>query len=187
LLARFRSAAQPARAAVGDPLAALRAKLDAACEIAVFAAIDADERYAYIAPSASAPDLGELADAARRALSGAALVSLLPLADIAGASAGAAPPYRYVVETDVLAAQEADFNAWYDREHLPGLAAVEGTVRALRFANVDGTPRYHACYDLARRETLGCPAWLAVRATAWSNRVRPAFRNTKRTMFHRVA
>ena len=82
---------------------------------------------------------------------------------------------------DVLAECEADFNAWYDREHLPGLASVPGTVRAMRFRNVDDHPRYHACYDLVRRETLGSLPWLAVRGTPWSDRVRPAFFNIRRT------
>ena len=63
------------------------------------------------------------------------------------------------------------------------LEAVEGTVRAARYRNLDGGPRYHACYELASRETLGSPAWLRVRATPWSARVRPMFTNTRRTMF----
>ena len=91
-----------------------------------------------------------------------------------------------MVETDVREESEADLNDWYDREHLPGLAAVPGTVRAMRFLNAHGHPRYHACYDLIRRETLGSPPWLRVRGTAWSDRVRPAFYNTKRTMFTRA-
>jgi len=106
--------------------------------------------------------------------------------DLAGASAVEAAPYHYVVETDVMADREEDFNAWYDREHLQGLASVVGTVRAMRFRCIDGQPRYHACYDLTRPETLGSPPWLAVRATPWSDRVRPAFRNTRRTMFRRA-
>lgn len=60
------------------------------------------------------------------------------------------------------------------------MAGVPGTVRAGR------SPRHHACYGLRTQETLGSPPWLAVRATDWSSRVRPAFRNTKRTMFRRV-
>ena len=58
---------------------------------------------------------------------------------------------------------------------------------AQRFRSLDGTPRYHACCDLARADALGSPAWLAVRATAWSSRVRPAFLNTTRTLFRRIA
>jgi hypothetical protein len=82
---------------------------------------------------------------------------------------------------------ETDFNRWYDREHLPGLASVPGTVRAWRFRNVAGSPRYHACYDIVSPFTVGSPPWIAVRNTAWSQRVRPAFRNTTRTMFIRRA
>lgn len=102
-----------------------------------------------------------------------------------GASAGQVAPYHYVVETDVLAEHEDDLNAWYKQEHLPGLASVPGTVRAARYLDSAGFPRYYACYDLASPETLGSPAWLAVRGTAWSARVRPAFRNTRRTLFRR--
>lgn len=103
--------------------------------------------------------------------------------EIAGASHGLLASFHYVVETDVLAEFEEDLNAWYAQEHLPGLAAVKGTVRAARYVVASGAPRYYACYDLESVDALGSPAWLAVRATAWSSRVRPAFRNTRRTMF----
>ena len=108
------------------------------------------------------------------------------LQELRGASAGQAASHHYVVETDVLAEFEDDLNAWYAQEHLPGLAAVPGTVRAARYLDPTGSPRYYACYDLVGAETLGSPEWLAVRATPWSSRVRPAFRNTRRTMFGRV-
>jgi hypothetical protein len=51
------------------------------------------------------------------------------------------------VESDVLPAHEDAFNAWYDHEHLPGLAAVPGTVRAARYISAAGAPRYYACLD----------------------------------------
>lgn len=96
-------------------------------------------------------------------------------------------PWHYVVETDVTAEAEADFNQWYDTEHLPGLAAVEGVKLAQRFVSTEHHPRYHASYDLLTQETFGCPAWLKVRATPWSDRVRPEFRNPRRLMFQHVA
>lgn len=102
-----------------------------------------------------------------------------------GASFGQTAAYHYVVETDVLPEHEEDLNAWYAHEHLPGLAAVPGTVRAARYVDAGGSPRYYACYDLASPDALGSPPWLAVRGTAWSSRVRPSFRNTRRTMFRR--
>jgi hypothetical protein len=109
------------------------------------------------------------------------------LQDIRGASHGATPEFHYVVETDVVPEAEGDLNEWYNQEHLPGLAAVPGAIRAQRLRNLDGAPRYHSCYELVAKETLGSAPWLAVRHTAWSDRVRPNFRNTKRTMFRRVA
>jgi hypothetical protein len=103
-----------------------------------------------------------------------------------GSAAGEYAPFHYIVGTDVVPEAERDFNAWYAREHLPGLAGVPGTVRAQRLRNHDDAPRYHACYDLVTAETLGSPAWLAVRGTSWSGRVRPSFRNTIRLMMRRI-
>lgn len=114
-------------------------------------------------------------------------VRLEPLGPVHGDAAMASVAgWHYVVATDVLPAAEADFNAWYDQEHLPGLAAVPGVLRARRFQVVDGPgPRYHACYDLVDRSAFNSPAWLAVRGTPWSEQVRPCFRHTRRTMYRR--
>jgi hypothetical protein len=114
---------------------------------------------------------------------GADATVMRPVQHIEGASYGKAAFWHYIVETDVVPDMGADLNAWYNEEHLPGLASVPGTTRAQRFMGSDGGPRYHACYDLETAETFGSPKWLAVRATDWSSRVRPAFRNTQRTMF----
>jgi len=128
-----------------------------------------------------------LCDALTAELPTASAARLLALMEVDGVSASAAPTHHYVVETDVVATAEADLNAWYDQEHMPGLAAVPGSVRAARYRNLDDGPRYHACYELASHETFGSPAWLRVRATDWSSRVRPMFVNTRRTMFRTLA
>ena len=141
--------------------------------VRLYRAVDADLGYAWWHGTTAPPGDGWL--------------PLQPLLHLRGAAAGSAAPYHYIVETDVLPGQEADFNEWYDTEHLPGLAAVPGTVHAARYRCDAGSPRYYACYDLAERATFGSPPWLTVRGTAWSSRVRPAFRNTARTMFERVA
>lgn len=152
--------------------------------------LDGAELYAYLwlrAPAdvAAAPLAREVALASRAATVEA--LRLARLQDIAGASHGARAAFHYVVETDVTPEADRDLNAWYNEEHLPGLAAVPGTIRAQRLMSLDRSPRYHSCYELLSKETLGSPPWLAVRQTAWSDRVRPNFRNTKRTMFTRVA
>lgn len=102
-----------------------------------------------------------------------------------GVSRGEQAHYHYVVETDIPDDAQADFNAWYETEHLPGLARVPGTIRASRFVRTHGGPRYVACYDLVSPAAMEHEAWLAVRHTDWSSRVRPLFRNTFRTLYTR--
>ncbi|MGE8705997.1 MAG: hypothetical protein ACN6O5_25220 [Achromobacter sp.] len=152
-------------------------------KISAFAALEAEDTYVYVRGARALPEiqarLAELAPGAH------ARVLHLTL-DLPGASAGKEAPWHYIVETDVLPEAEADLNAWYDQEHLPGLASVPGTVRAQRWECRDESPRYLACYDLHTQETFGSPPWLAVRATDWSSRVRPSFRNTRRTMFRKI-
>jgi hypothetical protein len=162
--------------------------------VAVHAALEVSEAYAYLfsrEPGAiTAAVLARVAESARSVPNFKGLqisaARLKPVFDSPGASRGEAASFHYIVETDVVPEHEADLNAWYDTEHMPGLAACPGSVRARRFRNPDGSPRYHACYDLVDRETLASEPWLAVRGTAWSDRVRPHFRNTKRTLFRRL-
>lgn len=104
-----------------------------------------------------------------------------------GASADSEPIFHYTVEMDPEAGWMPELSQWYDTEHMPGLAKVPGCVRASRFLNHDHGPLSLACYDLMTQETLGSPPWLAVRATPWSDRMRPHFTNTVRTMFRCLA
>lgn len=149
--------------------------------------IDIEEGYAYVEGNTGRAT--GLKSALGAHLHDIALIELELIQAIPGASVGQAAPYQYVVETDVLPEMEADFNAWYGEEHMPGLAGVPGTVHTARYRNtgaLDAGPHYHAAYDLTTPDTLGTAPWQAVRATDWSSRVRPAFRNTKRTMFKRL-
>jgi hypothetical protein len=118
---------------------------------------------------------------------GARWQHLQRIAFIAGASADMVARFHYVVETDVRPEHEADFNAWYQQEHLPGLAMVPGAAQAARFVRRDhlrlGLPKYVACYRLVAPEVLESAPWQAVRHTAWSARVRPCFVNPRRLMF----
>jgi len=162
--------------------------------VAAHAALELEETYVYLfSRESAAVNAAVLARAAEEAaslpaLEGASIAAakLLPVFDRPGASRTVAAQFHYVVEMDVASEHEADLNAWYDKEHMPGLAACPGTVRARRFRNPDGSPRYHSCYDLTRTETLTSPPWIAVRGTAWSSRVRPNFLNLKKTMFTRL-
>jgi hypothetical protein len=116
------------------------------------------------------------------------------LQSLDGPSIGELVNFHYVVEADVLPENDAQLNAWYQDEHLPGLASVPGTIRAARYRRThpaSGLPKYYACYDLISLDVTKTEPWLAVRHTAWSDVVRPMFLNTVRTEFiranHRVA
>jgi hypothetical protein len=93
---------------------------------------------------------------------------------------------HYVVETDPEAGWDTEIFKWYDEEHMPGLSRVPGCLVARRYLNLDHSPRSFACYDLESLDVLKTDAWLAVRASAWSDICRPHFTNTLRTQFQSV-
>jgi hypothetical protein len=54
-----------------------------------------------------------------------------------------------IVWTDVPIAIEADFNDWYNREHLPDrILRMPGFLRGRRFVARSGTPKFLTLYDL---------------------------------------
>jgi hypothetical protein len=114
---------------------------------------------------------------------GVAASRLQRVFDLPGASRDKLAAFHYVVETDPEPGWADEIARWYDTEHMPGLASVPGCVRASRLLNHDRGPMSFACYDLMTPDTLGSEAWLAVRHTEWSDRARPHFTNTLRTMF----
>ena len=72
---------------------------------------------------------------------------------------------------DVPAEHEAEFNRWYDTEHLPLLAAVPGVLRVRRFLAAEGKPRYIALYDLLDAGIVGSAPWKTALATPWAQRI----------------
>jgi hypothetical protein len=83
---------------------------------------------------------------------------------------------------------EEDFNAWYDQEHLPALAAVPGTLAARRFRSdegASGTHRYVAIYHLESPQVVRSAAWTSAVNTPWSARIRPQFRDRIRVLTRR--
>ncbi|HEX7889268.1 MAG TPA: hypothetical protein VF522_07925 [Ramlibacter sp.] len=107
--------------------------------------------------------------------------------DAPGRSHGERAAFHYVVQMDPQAGWQDEISRWYDEEHMPGLAGVPGTVHAMRLLDSDHGPLSLACYDLVTEDTLGSLPWLAVRGTAWSDKVRPKFTNTRRTMMEVLA
>jgi hypothetical protein len=82
-------------------------------------------------------------------------------------------------------AHEAGFNEWYDHEHIPALSAVPGVLAARRFQDPKGTHRHLALYHLTAPEVAQGEAWKTAAASAWTDRLRPHFRDHLRILSKR--
>ena len=78
---------------------------------------------------------------------------------------------------NVEPAAEAEFNEWYDNEHVPALAAVPGVLCARRFRATSANRRYVALYHLASPDVQATPAWKNAADTEWTRKLRPYFRD----------
>jgi hypothetical protein len=85
---------------------------------------------------------------------------------------------------DVDAADEADFNRWYDREHLEERVAIPGFIEARRYVAEEGAPKYLSLYSTESFEVLDSPAYRQALAnqTAWSRENIARFKNMIRAV-----
>src|SRR5260370_41348386 len=85
---------------------------------------------------------------------------------------------------DIDPADEAEFNRWYDREHLEERVAIEGFVEARRYIAHPASPKYLSLYSTLDFEVLTSPAYRAALAnqTAWSKQTIARFRNMNRAV-----
>lgn len=100
-----------------------------------------------------------------------------------GPAGGADEGGLMVIRLDVAPEHEADFNAWYDEEHLPALCTVPGVIAARRFRAIEGEPKYMAVYSLTCPEVQASEPWKRAIDTPWSARVRQTFRARWRTVY----
>jgi hypothetical protein len=79
-------------------------------------------------------------------------------------------PGELLVWTDVDPAHEADFNRWYDREHMDERVAIPGFVFARRFQRIGGGRKYLALYRTESLAVFDSPAYRTAFAnqTQWS-------------------
>ena len=107
--------------------------------------------------------------------------ALSQLLRVPGPAYGLSAPFHYVVETDVEPEHEAELNAWYNTEHLPGLSSVPGNVRSTRYLSAAG--RSFACYDLVSEDVPQTPEWMQWRETALTLSVRQYYKDMKRGLY----
>jgi hypothetical protein len=80
---------------------------------------------------------------------------------------------------DIDPSDEAEFNRWYDREHLEERVAIEGFLEARRYIAHQASPKYLSLYSTATFEVLDSPAYRAALAsqTDWSKANIARFKN----------
>jgi hypothetical protein len=78
---------------------------------------------------------------------------------------------------NVEGAAEAEFDEWYDNEHIPALAAVPGVLCARRFRATSANRRYVALYHLVSPEVQATAEWKRAADTEWTRKLRPHFRD----------
>jgi hypothetical protein len=80
---------------------------------------------------------------------------------------------------------EAEFNEWYDKEHIPALSAVPGVLCARRFRGTSGDRKYVALYHLTGPAVVESAEWKQARTSDWTSRLQPRFRDHLRLVLRR--
>lgn len=92
-----------------------------------------------------------------------------------------------LVTMDVEPTFEAEFNRWYDEEHLPERLSAPGFLSGRRFRSVEGGPKYLALYDLERTAVLETREYQAIFGpSAWRNRISDHFTVVTRAVYEEI-
>ena len=83
---------------------------------------------------------------------------------------------------DIDPIDEAEFNRWYDKEHMEERASIPGFLNCRRYVALEGRPKYLNLYDTESLEALNAPIYQKAlqNQTDWSKRMLARFKN-----FHR--
>ena len=101
------------------------------------------------------------------------------------APAGAAAMVAVTMNVDPD--HDAEFNDWYDNEHLPALAALPGVLMARRFkaAGAVVERQYASTYHLTSIDVFRSDAWRLASETPWTAKMRPHLRDFSAVRCHR--
>lgn len=100
--------------------------------------------------------------------------------------------YIYVVQMDIPAELESEFNRIYDEDHVPTILKVPGVRSCRRYrldhSTVPTMPRYLALYEVDRAEIIDSPAWNeAADLGEWKPKIRPHSTNRIHSVFEQIA
>ena len=100
--------------------------------------------------------------------------------------------YIYMVQMDIPAELEADFNRIYDTQHVPNIIKASGVESCTRYqlesSDVAGVARFAAVYEIDSPEVPTSPAWVAASdAGDWATMIRPYATNRSHIIYRRLS
>jgi hypothetical protein len=90
-----------------------------------------------------------------------------------------------VSAVNIAPEHEAEFNEWYDSEHLPRLAAIPGVLSARRFTSPGAGHKYVATYHLASPAVCASKEWQQAATTPWTEKLKPHMQDRLRLVLKR--
>ena len=101
-------------------------------------------------------------------------------------------PHLFVVQMDIPAEHEAEFNRVYDTEHFPMLSKVPGVRSSARYrldqSNNPKMQRYLTVYELDSPQVLESAAWREAGSFgSWASKIRPLTSERHHSMFRQIA
>ena len=99
--------------------------------------------------------------------------------------------YILLVQLDIPAEYEDDFNRLYDNEHIPNLLQVNGVHGCTRYklheSSDANTARYAAVYDIDSPEIPDSPEWKRQSDLGdWATQIRPRYANRTRSIYRKL-
>ena len=92
---------------------------------------------------------------------------------------------------DISPELDADYNRWYEEEHIPERLAIPGFLRACRYRAVVGGPKYLAVYEVTSPAVFDSPEYLhflkGAGETPWTRRVLAASTNKSRLIYEKIS
>ena len=99
--------------------------------------------------------------------------------------------YIYVVQMNIPAAQEAEFNRIYDEEHVPMLSKVKGVHKVTRYrlekTNDPKMQKYLAIYEIDSPAIVDSKEWETAGAWGdWATKIRPHTTERHHSFFEKI-
>jgi hypothetical protein len=100
--------------------------------------------------------------------------------------------HLFVVQLDIPAEHEAEFNRVYDTQHFPMLSKVPGVLRAERYrldhSSDPAMARYLTLYEVDSPAVMQSQAWQTAAAFGdWIRKIRPLVTTRHHSVFERIA